>query len=207
MNNYKTEQEHFWAGDFGEAYTDRNLSEQEIKSNIHLFEKILQSTENVNSIIEFGCNRGMNLLALEKINNSFDLHGVEINNTAAEVAMQETQANILTNSFLSDDFTPPLCDFSFTKGVLIHINPELLPIAYERLYNASKKYIFISEYYSPNPVEVTYRGHDGRLYKRDFAGDLLDKYSDLRLVDYGFTYRRDLEFPLDDQNWFLLEKK
>ena len=57
------------------------------------------------------------------------------------------------------------------------------------------------------PVEVVYRGHTGRLFKRDFASELLDRYSDLRLVDYGFVYHRDPTFPLDDFNWFLMEKR
>ena len=46
-----------------------------------------------------------------------------------------------------------------------------------------------------------------RLYKRDFAGELLDRYPDLRLADYGFAYRRDPKFPQDDINWFLLAKQ
>lgn len=55
-------------------------------------------------------------------------------------------------------------------------------------------------------VNVTYRGYDGQLCKRDFAGEMLDKYPDLRLLDYGFIYHRDSVFPMDDFNWFLLEK-
>ena len=70
----------------------------------------------------------------------------------------------------------------------------------------SKRYICIVEYYNPTPVSVSYRGHDDRLFKRDFAGEMMDKYNDLRLVNYGFVYHRDLNFPLDDLTWFLLEK-
>ena len=66
---------------------------------------------------------------------------------------------------------------------------------------------FIAEYYNPTPVEVKYRGHDGRLFKRDFAGEMLDRFPDLKLVDYGFNYHRDHNFPQDDGNWFLLEKR
>ena len=55
----------------------------------------------------------------------------------------------------------------------------------------SKKYILISEYYNPTPVQVTYRGHKNRLYKRDFAGDLLKKFKKIKLVDYGFIYKND----------------
>ena len=41
-----------------------------------------------------------------------------------------------------------------------------------------------------------------RLFKRDFAGEMLDRFSDLRLVDYGFRYHRDPAHPADDLTWF-----
>jgi spore coat polysaccharide biosynthesis protein SpsF len=55
-------------------------------------------------------------------------------------------------------------------------------------------------------VEVLYRGHTSKLFKRDFAGEMLDTYPDLSMVDYGFVYSRDNNFPQDDVTWFLLEK-
>ena len=65
----------------------------------------------------------------------------------------------------------------------------------------------VCEYYNPSPTSISYRGHTDRLYKRDFAGEMLDIYSDLRLVDYGFSYHRDSAFPQDDISWFLMEKR
>ena len=53
---------------------------------------------------------------------------------------------------------------------------------------------------------VNYRGHADRLFRRDFAGEMLDKFNDLRLLDYGFVYHRDPSFPQDDFTWFLLDK-
>ena len=94
----------------------------------------------------------------------------------------------------------------FTKGVLIHISPDYLPHVYDLLFEASNRYICIIEYYNPTPVEMTYRGHRGKLFKRDFAGEILDRYKDLILASYGFVYHRDNNFPQDDINWFLLEK-
>jgi len=44
------------------------------------------------------------------------------------------------------------------------------------------------------------------LFKRDFAGEMLERFADLKLLDYGFVYRRDPNFPQDDITWFLLEK-
>jgi spore coat polysaccharide biosynthesis protein SpsF len=55
-------------------------------------------------------------------------------------------------------------------------------------------------------VSIPYRGHEDRLFKRDFAGELLSRFGDLRLIDYGFVYHRDPKFPQDDITWFLLEK-
>jgi len=97
-------------------------------------------------------------------------------------------------------------DLSMIKGVLIHINPDMLNNVYEKLYDSSDRYILVAEYYNPTPVNISYRGYNDRLFKRDFAGEMLDKYSDLELVDYGFLYHRDKYFEQDDINWFLLEK-
>jgi spore coat polysaccharide biosynthesis protein SpsF len=97
-------------------------------------------------------------------------------------------------------------DFALIKGVLIHINPDYLGKVYDMLYSSTSCYICIAEYYNPKPVEVTYRGHEGKLFKRDFAGEMMDKFPDLKLLDYGFVYHRDYHFPQDDTTWFLLEK-
>jgi spore coat polysaccharide biosynthesis protein SpsF len=98
-------------------------------------------------------------------------------------------------------------DLTFTRGLLIQIPPAELHAAYRTLYECSNRSILIAEYYSPKPVEVEYRGEMGLLWKRDFAGEMLDSYSDLRLIDYGFVYSRDPNWPQDDVTWFLLEKR
>ena len=115
------------------------------------------------------------------------------------------EVNIYTQSIL--DFQVDFQrNFVLIKGVLIHINPEYLNQVYDLLYQTSNKYICICEYYNPTPVEVSYRGHQGKLFKRDFAGEIMDKFNDLELIDYGFVYHRDYQFPQDDMNWFLLKK-
>ena len=92
------------------------------------------------------------------------------------------------------------------KGVLIHINPEYLSTVYQKLYDASSKYILVTEYYNPSAVSIPYRGHSDRLFKRDFAGEMMEKFQDLKLIDYGFVYRNDPSFPQDDITWFLMKK-
>ena len=203
---FKTEQENFWAGEFGNDYINRNQGEELITSNSVLFGQILRAAPNVKSIVELGCNIGLNLQALNRINNNFELCGYEINKTAAQKSRDLHIANIVDGTILDAIPADKKYDVSFTKTVLIHINPDQLHKVYENLYNLSKKYIVVCEYYNPSPVVVKYRGNEDRLFKRDFAGELIDKYN-LNLIDYGFTYHRDNYFPQDDSTWFLLEKQ
>lgn len=152
-----------------------------------------------------GCNIGINLQALKRINQDIDLCGYEINPLAAQKAAELNIASIVNRTILELLPNETKYDLSFTKGVLIHINPDDLKSAYDNLFNLSRRYILICEYYNPSPVTLEYRGSKDRLFKRDFAGEMMDLY-DLELVDYGFKYRRDKYFSQDDMTWFLLEK-
>ena len=98
-------------------------------------------------------------------------------------------------------------DLVLAKGVLIHQNPETLSAVYDKLVGACARWLLVCEYYSPAPVEVSYRGHEKRLFKRDFAAEIMDRYPSIALADYGFVYRRDPAFPQDDCTWFLMEKR
>jgi spore coat polysaccharide biosynthesis protein SpsF len=202
----RTPQELLWAGEFGNDYITRNRDNALVDSNRALFDKILSRTHGVTSAIEFGSNIGNNLRALRELLPAGDLHSVEINATAAAEIQAWGGATVEVASLL--DFEPSRqWDLSFTKGVLIHLPPEALPGIYDKLVAASSRYVMICEYYNPSPVEVTYRGHEHALFKRDFAGEILDAHPELKLVDYGFTYHRDPQHPLDDSTWFLMEKQ
>jgi pseudaminic acid biosynthesis-associated methylase len=200
-----TSQELFWSTDFGNEYIDRNSGESLISSNVRLFSKILDKTDGVNSISELGCNIGLNLIALNRINKNFDLRGYEINSKATEIAKSLQIAEIIENSVINKLEDTKKFDLCFTKGVLIHINPSLLNAVYQNLYDMSKKYIMVCEYYSPTPVSIEYRGHNDKLFKRDFAGELIAKF-DLKLIDYGFQYKLDRNCIGSDSTWFLLKK-
>jgi len=204
---YKTEQEAFWAGEFGNEYIGRNKGSELLASNLALFSKALSHADRIASCIEFGANIGMNLRALQLLYPEQEQHAVEINPEAAgELGKIIPPANIYQASIL--DFTPTRTwDLVLIKGVLIHINPDWLSQAYERLYRAVGRYLLVCEYYNPTPVAISYRGHSDRLFKRDFCGEFLDHYPDCHLVDYGFAYRRDPCFPQDDITWFLIGKR
>ena len=206
MKKYVTEQEEFWAGDFGNDYVDRNKSNELTAGSIALFNNVLKNTIGINSVIEFGANIGINIKAFRQLLPNAELSAIEINEKAVEELNKIEKVKTYYKSIF-DFETDYKRDFVFTRGVLIHLNPSMISNVYDLMYNTSKKYICIAEYYNPSPVEIQYRGNSGKLFKRDFAGEIMDKYPDLKLVDYGFVYHRDNNFPQDDITWFLLEKQ
>lgn len=169
-----------------------------------MWSKMIRAAHSVTSAREYGCNIGLNLKALKGLNPGLSLSGIEINEDAAKAAAALGVADIVHGTILDPGPLEPV-DLTFTVGVLIHINPEDLKTVYKRLVEHSNRYVLVAEYYNRSPVSIPYRGHSERLFKRDFAGELIDQYG-LRLVDYGFVYHRDNHAPQDDISWFLLEK-
>ena len=204
---FQTEQEAFWAGEFGTDYIQRNQGDALLASNLDFFGNALRQARNLNSCVEFGANIGMNLKAIKLLHPCIDAHAIEINPGAAKQCRTVIPpAQVHNTSIL--DFTPSRqWDLALIKGVLIHINPEALPRVYDKLFGACGRYLMVAEYYNPSPVAIPYRGHSDRLFKRDFAGEIMDRHPQLQLVDYGFVYRRDPNFPQDDITWFLMEKR
>ena len=205
-NNYKTEQEKFWSGKFGTNYIERNKGDKLLAANIHFFSNAFRNAGKIASCIEFGSNIGMNLRALQLLYPGIKLNGIEINEDAAnELKDLIGNENVILESILEYTIRQTF-DVSLIKGVLIHINPDELEMVYKKLYDSSHLYILLCEYYNPSPVTIPYRGYNNRLFKRDFAGEMMDLYPDLTLVDYGFSYHRDIAFPQDDITWFLMSK-
>jgi len=205
MGKFKTKQEEFWVGKFGDEYTTRNYSKKKIANNIVFFSRIFSHTSPIRSVIELGAGSGNNLLALKQLFPEIKLSAVEINKQAVTKLKKIKNIEIHHSSILNFNVKHTY-ELALVKGILIHINPEELTKVYDLLYKATNRYICIAEYYSPIPTEILYRGNKGFLFKRDFCGELLDRYKDLSLRKYGFSYHRDPAFPQDDITWFLLKK-
>jgi pseudaminic acid biosynthesis-associated methylase len=206
---FRTEQEEFWAGSFGTEYIARNQGPNAVASNVALFSQALNKTRIPKTCIEFGANIGLNLDALKLLYPGQEQYAVEINGEAASALRRKLPpGNVFETSIL--EFAVPegiRYDLVLVKGVLIHINPAFLERVYATLHQATGRYLLVCEYYNPAPVIVTYRGHTERLFKRDFAGEIMDRNQSLELLDYGFAYHRDRSFPQDDINWFLMERR
>jgi spore coat polysaccharide biosynthesis protein SpsF len=203
-----TEQEKFWSGEFGAEYVASNDRSNPRWPKLPLFfHRVLSHAWGVERVLECGASLGANLDAIRSLLPQARLEAIEIN--------PDTAHRLAAEPFVDQVHCLPLADFSpqeaydlvFTKGVLIHIDPAQLPAVYDRLHALSRRYVLLAEYYNRHPEPVPYKGRTDLLFKRDFAGEFMDRHPDMRLVDYGFVYHRDPLLPLDDVTWFLMEKE
>ena len=163
---YQTEQEAFWAGEFGTAYIERNRGDALLASNLDFFAKALRAARNVSTCIEFGANIGMNLKALKLLHPAQQHHGIEINTDAVRELGRVIGADQVFHSSILDFDPKRTWDLVLIKGVLIHMNPGVLPQVYDALYRATGRYLVVAEYYNPSLVAIPYRGYADRLFKR-----------------------------------------
>src|SRR5688500_10206260 len=142
--SFSTPQEEFWAGEFGKDYVGRNRGDDLLASNVEFFRKALHRAEEIGSCIELGANIGMNLKAIRQLYPDIRAQAVEINADAARELEQLIGAkNVFTGSILHWKPGQP-AELSLIKGVLIHLNPEMLPTAYDRLYEASERLVLLA---------------------------------------------------------------
>ncbi len=206
---FETSQSSFWRGEFGDAYTERNLISPEfLSARIALWGRIMETLAGAppESILEVGANLGINLQALGYL-TSAELFAVEPN-ALARAHLLESQvvpADNIKDCLAHDlNFREGSIDLVFTSGVLIHIHPENLLRSCSEIYRVSRRYIVCIEYFSDKPEEIPYRGHEGVLFKRDFGSFWIDNFPDLETRDYGFVWKR--VTGLDNLTWWVFEK-
>lgn len=209
MDHDTTPQAALWRGEFGDAYIDRNVVEPARQAALaRHWTRVLAGTEGARprTILEVGANIGLNLRALSRITTA-ELHAVEPNAKARQVLVEDgvVPADRVLDGLASQiPLADGAVDLAFTAGVLIHIHPRDLPASCREIHRVSRRYVVCSEYFADREQEIPYRGKTEALFKRDFGGFWLDSFPDLRLLDYGFAWKRTT--GLDNLTWWLFEK-
>ena len=188
----KTEQIDFWAGEFGEEYTERNSYDAAGWDDFYrknwgttkpeMNEKFLGNLAKDAKILEVGSNTGMQLNGLQR-NGFTELYGVELQRYAVERSKDFTEnVNLIQGSGFDLPFKDGFFDVTCTNGVLIHIAPKDLPKIMGEMYRTSKKYIWGFEYFEDEVTDINYRGNTGYLWKADYAKIFMENFPDLKLV-------------------------
>ena len=210
MNQQDKNLTEIWKGSFGDDYISRNrIGKKNLRDRTNFWAEILCSIPeaNLKSILEVCANIGGNLMAMSQLTDA-TLYAVEPNSAAREELIKSglmpedrIQDGCASSIPLSDSCT----DLVFTRGVLIHIEPEELLKSCSEIYRVSNRYIACVEYFSDQPETIVYRGEEGLLFKRDFGAFWLENFPDLKPVSFGFSWKP--LSGLDNMNWWVFEKK
>lgn len=193
--------ERFWAGEFGDAYTERNLGTVERGR----FWRSLATGHPFASALEVGCNAGENLLALAALVDPAALAGVDVNEGALARARAALPAADLRQAAARRlPFDDDAFELVFTAMVLIHQPDETLETVMSEIVRCSSRYVLAIEYESAERIDLTYRGHSGTLFKRPYARLYCDTFPHLHVVASGFL---GLDEGWDDVTWTLLEQR
>ncbi len=204
---YNSTQEEFWADEYADNYIKKNIDFDD-NLGAQAWKIILSKIKNdVNTYLECGCNIGRNIGQLNKIIPNADKSIIEISKPAFDAVNQKFDFKGSFNGpILDSNFENQSFDLVFTSGVLIHINPDHLLSHMRKMYNYSKKYILLIEYFNRTPVSINYKGRDDTLFKRDF-GKLFIENFDCTVIDYGFLWGHIYDSAgFDDTVWWLFKK-
>ncbi len=204
MNKHK-ELHNIWETDFGSSYTDRKLENHDKEGALRekFWSKLIFQLKGIESVVEVGCNAGMNLECIFKADSEILIKGVEPNLYAIEKAKKIANGRYeIVNGNIFDLNDNLKSDLVITCTVLIHISPKELIEAMDNLFNASSSYILIMEYYWPTLKKVEYRGLKDALWKQDFGALFLENF-DVELIETGFLDDRD---GFDRTSWWLFKK-
>jgi pseudaminic acid biosynthesis-associated methylase len=173
--------EEFWQGPFGDEYLERNKIDYRTREEF--WRSAIEYTRP-SSVLEVGCNRGHNLMAIQAVDNTVETRGIDINaNAVREACGNGVAAQLASVGNITNLYGRGSQDLVFTCGVLIHIAPEDLEAAMRAIVQTSAKYVLAVEYEAEQEEGVTYRGHEGKLWKRPF-GKLYGNLG-LDLLAYG----------------------
>jgi spore coat polysaccharide biosynthesis protein SpsF len=194
--------EGLWAGDFGDAYIERNAEAGAARGPF--WQRVLAGLD-VSSVLEVGCNVGPNLRWLQELVEPPSVFGVDVNEEALQRVRRDLpRVNAVASSARDLPFRDRRFDLVFTTGVLIHLPPSVLPLAMAEIVRCSRRYVLCGEYYAPERVEVPYRGQEGALFKCDFGSLYRELFPELQLVREGHV---DVDEGFDDVTWWLFERR
>jgi pseudaminic acid biosynthesis-associated methylase len=201
-------QEQFWKNDIASSYLSEN-DNFDIDLGVEAWNKMLSKVgiSNLDTVLECGSNIGRNLQFLSHIHPELELNVVEISPAALEIVKSRY---LINDSFLgsikNSEFNGRF-DLVFTCGVLIHVNPKDLLESMKKIYDHSRSYILIAEYFNRTPVEIEYRGNRDKLFKSDF-GKLFFENFDCELLDVGFLWGKIYDSAgFDDVTYWLFKKR
>jgi len=194
--------EALWAGQFGDEYVERNDGSYGERES---FWTEVHRRLSPRRVLEVGCNVGGNLQWFDGLMEPGSVYGIDVNRSAVDHIRQRLPGvNSVWAPARDLPFRDRWFDLVLTMGVLIHQPDATLPRVMAEMVRCSGRYVLCGEYFAPETSEVSYRGEEGALFRRDYGGLFREMFPELVQIDSGFLSRND---GWDDVTWWLLERR
>ena len=177
-------QENFWESKYGDNYVNRNSHYEPSTQKLirHQFFNRFEGFDKNVSILEIGCNIGLNLQILSLMGFT-NFGGIDINALAIDEAKKRLpEADLRTGTVLDMPFEDNSFDVVFSAGVLIHQNPDnSLKTVMSEMIRCSKQWIVGLEDYTENHEMITYMGAPDLYWSGPFVQTFLEVDKSLKI--------------------------
>tara|TARA_B100000686_G_scaffold120912_1_gene127927 strand:+ start:535 stop:1092 length:558 start_codon:yes stop_codon:yes gene_type:complete len=148
--------------EFWDNYADENESRNNDEFTKFLTD--LARSLHCSSVLEIGCGTGIDL---KKFDESFEIHGVDLNDHALELAKK----NIPNGKFYKENITKlpfenTSIDFVFTHKLLNYLDDETLDKGVSEMFRVSKKYIVNCELFGETEEPINDEMKSRNMLKR-----------------------------------------
>ena len=136
--------------EFWNKYSDEN--ESRYNEEFAKFTRDLATSLRCTSVLEIGCGTGIDL---RLFSDTFQIHGVDINNHALEIAKEKLPiANFKKGSITELPFEDSSIDFVFTHGLMNYLDEDTLEKGIAEIYRIAGKYIMNCEKFDETEKQI-----------------------------------------------------
>jgi ubiquinone/menaquinone biosynthesis C-methylase UbiE len=148
--------------DFWDKYAHEN--EAKYNAEFSKFVRDLAVSLRCSSVLEIGCGTGIDLRLFPE---SFDVHGVDLNDTALDIAKEKLPNFDFKNSSITNlPFEDSSIDFVFTHQLLNYLEDDVLEKGISEMYRVSKKYIMNCERFDESEKQIDINSKFRNMQKR-----------------------------------------
>jgi ubiquinone/menaquinone biosynthesis C-methylase UbiE len=151
---------------YDKEFWDKYANENEAKFNEEFakFVRDLTVSLRCKSVLEIGCGTGIDLRLFPE---TFDVYGVDLNDTALNIAKEKLPKFDFKKSSITDlPFEDSSIDFVFTHHLLNYLEEDVLEKGISEIYRIAGKYIMNCERYNESEKQIDCNSKFRNMQKR-----------------------------------------
>lgn len=151
---------------YDKGFWDKYANENESRFNEEFakFVRDLVVSLRCTSVLEIGCGTGIDLKLFPE---TFEIHGVDLNDTALNIAKEKLPKFDFKKSSITDlPFEDSSIDFVFTHQLLNYLEDDVLEKGISEMHRIAGKYIMNCERYDEVEKQINFNSKFRNMQKR-----------------------------------------